>query len=361
MVPRVEVAAPGGSYGVVVGEDLPLGEIVSGEFGEGTGVILTDSNVGPLHARRVESSLREAGWNVLDVIEVPAGEGSKSFEVYADVVSRLARSGLGRDGVLFTLGGGVVGDLGGFAAASYLRGIRFVALPTSLLAMVDSSVGGKVGIDLPEGKNLVGSFLQPRLVAADVALLQTLPGREISCGLAEVMKMGLLCGGDFFERLEVVGKAKEGDAQALESLILDSVRFKAGVVEEDEKEAGLRTILNYGHTIGHGIEAAADYGILHGEAVAAGMCAAAFLSAREFGKDLTPLHRELAGKAGLPSSMSIVNTEKVLSAMRRDKKRLSSDGSSEYRFVLLREVGDPVWGVKVDESEVLEAIGIVAG
>jgi len=340
---------------------MHLGELVSGELGAGTGVILTDSNVGPLHAQRVERSLQETGWRILETIEVPAGEGSKGFEVYAYVVRRLARGGLGRDGVLFALGGGVVGDLGGFAAASYLRGVGFVALPTSLLAMVDSSVGGKVGIDLPEGKNLVGSFLQPRLVAADVALLQSLPGREISCGLAEVIKMGLLCGGEFFEHLGMVRKARDGDPSPLETLILDSVRFKAGVVEQDEKEDGPRAILNYGHTIGHGFEAASGYDLLHGEAVAVGLHAAAFLSARKFGKDLTSLHRELTEKAGLPSRMSAVDPEKVLSAVRRDKKRLSADGSSEYRFVLLRDVGDPAWGVKMNEYDVLEAIETVAG
>src|SRR5918994_714894 len=173
---EIPVAPP---YPVVVGVGLDLAGIVSGELEPGVAAILTDSNVGPLHAPKVGRALDDAGWRVAEVLEIPAGEPSKGLAAYAEVAGALARAGLTRDGTLFALGGGVVGDLGGFVAATFMRGIGFVALPTSLLAMVDSSVGGKVGVDLPEGKNLLGSFLRPRLVAADLDWLQTLPQREL--------------------------------------------------------------------------------------------------------------------------------------------------------------------------------------
>jgi 3-dehydroquinate synthetase len=261
---EVPVAPP---YPVVAGAGLDLAEILSEELESGVAAILTDSNVGPLHAPTVERALENAGWRVADVVEVPAGEPSKDLAAYAGVAGRLARAGVTRDGTLFALGGGVVGDLGGFVAATFMRGIGFVALPTSLLAMVDSSVGGKVGIDIPEGKNLVGSFLRPRLVAADLDWLQTLPRRELSGGLAEVIKMGLLSGGEYFDDLSRLGAALVRDSDALRALILASIRFKARVVAEDELEAGRRAILNYGHTIGHGLEAATGYALPHGEAV----------------------------------------------------------------------------------------------
>ena len=188
---EVRVASP---YAVVVGAGLDLAGVVSEALEPAVGAILTDSNVGPLYATSLEKTLEFAGWRVADVVEIPAGERSKSLQTYTWVVERLARAGMRRDGALFALGGGVVGDLGGFVAATYMRGIALVQLPTSLLAMVDSSVGGKVGVDLPAGKNLVGSFFQPRVVAADLGWLETLPAREVSCGLAEVIKMGLLSG-----------------------------------------------------------------------------------------------------------------------------------------------------------------------
>ncbi|MDP8949712.1 MAG: 3-dehydroquinate synthase, partial [Actinomycetota bacterium] len=239
-----------------------------------------------------------------------------------------------------------------------MRGIHLVQLPTSLLAMVDSSVGGKVGLDLPEGKNLVGSFLQPRIVVADLGWLETLPARELSCGLAEVIKMGLLSGGDYFADLDRVGAARARDPEALRALIRHSVRFKARIVAEDELEKGRRAILNYGHTIGHGLEAAAGYALPHGEAVSAGMVAAAHLSREKLDTDLVARHEELLRSAGLPLRVPNVETQKVLSAMGRDKKRRAGD---EYRFVLLEDVGKPLWGVPVGEEEARQAIGAVVG
>ena len=348
-------------YPVVVGPAAELGEAICEVVEPGLAAILVDSNVGPLHAPSVRRALEDTGWHVADVVEIPAGEQSKSLALYAEVVRKLARSGMTRDGTLFALGGGVVGDLGGFVAATYMRGIDLVQLPTSLLAMVDSAVGGKVGLDLPEGKNLVGSFLQPRIVFANLHWLETLPARELSCGLAEVIKMGLLSGGDYFGDLRRIGEARAGDLDALQTLVTHSVCFKAQVVGEDELEKGRRAILNYGHTIGHGLEAAAGYALSHGEAVSAGMVAAAHLSREKLGADLVGLHEDLLRSAGLPLAAPDVDAEKVLSAMGRDKKRRAGDDPEGYRFVLLKAVGRPAWGVPVDEGEARRAIGALVG
>ncbi len=354
----VEASIP---YEVRVESALDLSSAFSSALLPGTAVLLTDSNVGPLHAPAVIHALEHSGWTVADVVTVPAGEASKSLSIYERIVRGLATAGLPRGGTLFALGGGVIGDLGGFVASSYMRGIDFVQLPTSLLAMVDSSVGGKVGLDLPEGKNLVGAFLQPRLVAANLDWLETLPPRELSHGLTEVLKMGLLAGGEFFEDLGKLATARTGDKKALQALILHSVRFKAAVVAEDEREAGLRAILNYGHTIGHGLEAAAAYDLPHGEAIAAGMLAAARLGSEKFGTDLLGTHEDLIRSAGLPLKVSTANIGTVLRAMGRDKKRRSSDEVHTYRFILLRDIGYPERDVPVTAAEVHRVLEAVFG
>ncbi len=347
------------SYPVVVGAGLDLAETLSPSLEPGLCAVMTDSTVGPLHAASVRGALEGAGWQVAGVLEVSAGESSKSLETYAETVRDLARLGLTRDATIFALGGGVVGDLGGFVAGTYMRGVDLVMLPTSLLAMVDSSVGGKVGVDLPEGKNLVGAFVRPRLVVADLDWLVTLPERELSNGLAETVKMGLLAGGAFFDDLHLVERARTGDPEALLPLVLHSVRFKAQVVAQDELEGGLRAILNYGHTVGHALEAAAGYALAHGSAVAAGMVAAARLSRERFDRDLTGIHESLIEAAGLPLRVPNVGTRGALQAMGRDKKRSGSDAAGEHRFVLLEDVGRPVRGVPVKEDEALRAIEAV--
>ena len=346
-------------YPVVVGAGLDLGEIVADTLEAGLCAIFTDSTVGPLHAARVQESLKRAGWRVAGTVEVPAGEASKSMEAYAGSLRRLARMGLTRDGTIFALGGGVAGDLGGFVASTYMRGVALVMLPTSLLAMVDSAVGGKVGVDLPEGKNLVGAFVRPSMVAADLDWLATLPEPEISNGLAETIKMGLLSGGDFFDDLGLIGASRTGDLDALQTLVLHSIRFKAKVVAEDELESGPRAILNYGHTIGHALEAAAEYTLSHGTTVAAGMVAAASLSRERFGRDLRGIHLDLIGAAGLPRRVPDVDIDQALLAMGRDKKRPSTDGRLQHRFVLLEDIGRPASNVPVSEEEARDAIGAV--
>ena len=353
---EVPVAHP---YPVIVGRGLDLGEILGNSLEPGLCAIFTDSTLGPLYAASVRDTLERGGWRVAGILEVPSGEASKSLEAYTDAVRRLARLGLTRDGTLFALGGGVVGDLGGFVAGTYMRGVNLVMLPTSLLAMVDSAVGGKVGVDLPEGKNLVGAFVRPRLVVADLQWLGTLPAREISNGLAETIKMGLLSGGDYFDDLDRIEAARAGDLHAMQTLVLHSVRFKARVVAEDELEGGLRAILNYGHTIGHALEAAAGYNLPHGTAVAAGMLAAARLSHEKFGTDLTGVHEDLIATAGLPLRVPDVGVEGALLAMGRDKKRTSRDGLVQHRFVLLEDVGKPFRNVPVSEDEARRAIGAI--
>jgi 3-dehydroquinate synthase len=355
---EVPVARP---YPVVVGAGLDLGAVVSDVLEPRLCAIFTDSTVGPLYAGRVSEVLQEAGWRVAGKIEVPSGEPSKSVRVYADAVGALARMGLTRDGTIFALGGGVVGDLGGFVAGTYMRGVDLVMLPTSLLAMVDSSVGGKVGVDLPEGKNLVGAFVRPRLVAADLQWLGTLPEHEISGGLAEIIKMGFLSGGDYFHDLRLIPVARRRDFGALQTLVLYSVRYKARVVAEDELEGGLRAILNYGHTIGHALEAAANYSLAHGPAVAAGMLAEANLSRDRFGTDLIGVHEDHISAAGLPGRVTGVEVDRALEAMGKDKKRTAKDGPAGHRFVLLRDIGKPIRDVPVAEEEAREAIEVVVG
>lgn len=353
---EVPVSKP---YSVVVGAGLDFEDHLSESPGPSSAALVTDSNVGPVHAAAVAARLEKAGWKVVEVVEIPAGEESKSIETYSSVVSRLADAGLTRDGTIFALGGGVVGDLGGFVAGTYMRGVGFVQLPTSLLAMVDSSVGGKVGVDIPEGKNLVGAFVRPKVVLADLGWLDTLPDREISCGLAEVVKMGLLAGGDFFDALEVLDGAKFRDYEALQTLIVHSIRFKAGVVAEDEFEGGRRAVLNYGHTIGHGLEAAAGYGLPHGEAISVGMVAAARLTRQKYGEDRVALHEDLLKTAGLPTKVREVDTDEVISMMGRDKKRRTPDGAGSHRFVMLEDIGRPIWDVPVSDEEAREAIEAV--
>lgn len=355
-----EGVAEARSYRILLGRNEDdVGDALAGELAGRVCAVVTDSTVGPLYGARVARLLEESGARVAEVVEVPAGEASKDLATYASVAGRLARAGLSRDAALVALGGGVVGDLGGFVAGTYMRGIRLIMMPTSLLAMVDSSVGGKVGVDLPEGKNLIGGFVRPRLVVGLLAWLETLPREEVSHGLAEVVKMGLLAGEDYFAALDRVGDALAGDTEALRALILHSVGFKAAVVAEDEREAGRRAILNYGHTTAHGIEGATGYRIPHGRAVAAGMKVAAILSRNTFGTDLLDVHERLLDAAGLGDRLSAIHASRVIEAMRHDKKRSSSD--PEHRFVLLEDIGSPRWNVPISDRQALEALEAVVG
>jgi 3-dehydroquinate synthase len=319
--------------------------------------IISDHNVSPLYAAKAEASLRKAGFEPI-VVTIPAGETSKSLKTFQSCCDKLAGHRLERKSFIVALGGGVVGDLAGFVAAAYLRGISFVQVPTTLLAQVDSSVGGKVGVNLKAGKNLVGAFHQPRLVLCDLAALRTLPLREFRSGLAEVIKYGIIYDAALFARLERdLSKLLRRNGEVLAEVVARCCEIKADIVGQDETETGVRAILNFGHTIGHAIEAIAGYGkYLHGEAIAIGQVAAAKLSVRAAG--LSPEEpariEEIFRRAGLPNGITLSPRQQtyLLDAMRLDKK--VSDG--QIRFVLARRIGQVEAGHKISPDCIREVL-----
>jgi 3-dehydroquinate synthase len=310
--------------------------------------IISDRNVVPLYAKRAMASLRTAGFSPV-LITVPAGENSKSLKTVQSCCDQLARHRLERNSFIVALGGGVVGDLAGFVAAVYLRGIDFVQTPTTLLAQVDSSVGGKVGVNLPAGKNLVGSFYQPRFVLCDLDALATLPIRQFRSGLAEVIKYGIIRDREMFGRLERdLGLLLGRNPAALADTVSQCCEIKAEVVARDEREGGLRAILNFGHTIGHAIEAISGYGkFLHGEAISIGQVAAAKLSTAVSGLPEGEAERieALFRRTGLPTAiqLSVRQRTRLIEAMRLDKKV----SGGEIQFVLARRIGKVESGHKV--------------
>lgn len=303
-------------------------------------VIVTDANVGPLYAGEARRSFHRAGIPAT-VVVVPAGERAKSATQLARLWQEFSRAGLTRSGAVVALGGGVVGDLAGFAAATWLRGLPWVGVPTSLVAQVDSSVGGKTAIDLPAGKNLVGAFHQPNGVLVDPEVLATLPRRQVRAGLAEVIKTGMAVDAALFRWCESAADGlAAGDLNALSGAVARSIRAKASIVRRDEREreGGVRTALNLGHTLGHALEAALGYRrVLHGEAVAIGLRAAADLSVREAGLGVGERVRleALLDHVGLPVRMPAVRLTTLLAAMQRDKKR----SRATVRWVLTPSIG----------------------
>jgi 3-dehydroquinate synthase len=305
----------------------------------GSCAVVTDAAVEKLYAARVVDALRKSSFAPV-VISVPAGESSKSLAILATLYDRMTEAGLDRSSTVFALGGGVVGDLAGFAAASFLRGVALVQVPTTVVAQVDSALGGKTGINHRHAKNLIGAFYQPRLIVADVATLSTLPEREFREGLAEVIKYGAIMDAPMIADLE-----RDLDAilarkpDLLEQVVARSLAHKAAVVGADERESGLRKTLNFGHTVGHAIEASAGYGsYLHGEAVAIGMVAAARLSSRYagFSADEASRLQRLIERAGLPTTMPPNwNNSDFLRALGLDKKR----AAGAVEFVLLDRLG----------------------
>ena len=310
--------------------------------------IITDTNVGRHFAKPVYESLLKAGFDPV-LVTVAAGEKTKRIAVVEKCFDQLAAHRLERKSFIIALGGGVVGDLAGFVAATYLRGIPFVQVPTTLLAQVDSSVGGKTGVNLKAGKNLVGAFYQPQLVFCDLDTLKTLPKREYVSGLAEVIKYGIIDDAKLFAQLEHdLPKILKRDSKTLSQVIARCCEIKAEVVSQDETEGGLRAILNFGHTIGHAIENSSGYGkYLHGEAIAIGQVAAAKLSQKALGLPENEVERirNIFAHAGLPVQIKLnsVQRGKLFAAMSLDKK--ASGG--EVKFVLAEKIGRAVWGQKV--------------
>ena len=317
-------------------------------------LVVTDANVAPLYLAQVERTL--AGRNIARHV-LPPGEAEKTLARFGEVMDALARMRASRDATIVALGGGVVGDLAGFAAACWMRGIGFVQLPTTLLAMVDSSVGGKTAVDLPQGKNLVGAFHQPSAVIADTRTLATLPLRELRAGLAEVVKYGAIRDADFFAWIERrVEALLARDPETLAEAVERSCRHKAGIVQRDEHERGERALLNFGHTFGHALETAGDYGeLLHGEAVAVGMVMAARLSA-QLGhappEDAERLSHLLA-RLGLPIfPRTAAEPEALLDLMRLDKKAVSG----KLRLILWRGVGRAEVVSGVPDADILRIL-----
>lgn len=341
------VKVGGGSfrdYEVVVGRGLiaQAGNRIA-PFARGRTVIISDDTVAALHGPALAESLARGGIHS-QTVTVPPGEASKSFGELERLMDRLLATGLDRKDVVVALGGGVVGDLAGLAAALYMRGIDFVQVPTTLLAQVDSSVGGKTAIDTPRGKNLVGAFHQPRLVLADIDVLATLPERQLRSGWAEVLKHGLICDAAYFDWLAGPGAAGvTGDPVALEAAVVRSVEIKAAIVGEDEKEAGRRALLNLGHTFGHAIEAELGFeeaALAHGEAVALGCCMAFRYSARRGLCDAADAARveAVVAASGLPTGLSQAgdfSAAALLARMAGDKK---AEGGG-LTLILARGIG----------------------
>ncbi|TAK90432.1 MAG: 3-dehydroquinate synthase [Verrucomicrobia bacterium] len=319
--------------------------------------IITDTNVGRHYAKAAFNSLARSGFEPALII-VPAGETAKSLKSVQDCYNRLALHRLERKSFVLALGGGVVGDLSGFVAATYLRGIAFIQVPTTLLSQVDSSVGGKVGVNLKAGKNLVGAFYQPRLVLCDLDTLRTLPDRDYRSGLAEVIKYGIIYDRPFFCRLERdLPRLLRRDRATLTAVIARCCEIKAAVVGRDETENGQRAILNFGHTIGHALEAISSYGsFLHGEAISIGQIAAAALSRQLSGMSVRDFERitELFRRAGLPGGVKLtaVQRKKLFSAMQLDKKVTAG----EIKFVLARRIGKVDWGQRVPPETIARVL-----
>lgn len=330
------------SYDILVGHGL-LGRSQTWEGlpRSAAAVIVTNETVGPLYAEVLQAQLQARFSQVLQVT-LPDGESHKHWGTLNQVFDRLLEAGCDRKTVLFALGGGVVGDMTGFAAACYMRGVPFVQVPTTLLAQVDSSVGGKTGINHPLGKNMIGAFYQPQRVVCDLATLDTLPERELSAGLAEIIKYGPIADEGFLDWIEAnIDALRTRQPAALAHAVRRSCEIKAWVVSQDEREGGLRAILNFGHTFGHAIEAGLGYGEwLHGEAVGCGMVMAAALSA-EVG--LVPTSyaerlRRLIERAGLPVVAPALGAQRFLELMRVDKKAEAGD----IRYVLIEAPGRAV-------------------
>ena len=339
------------SYPIVIGSGLLGGGFDLSEYIKGDScLIVSNETVAPLYFEKLQANINN---KTVTSLELPDGEAFKTTDTLHTILDKLVETGASRDTTVIALGGGVVGDIAGFAAASYMRGVGFVQVPTTLLAQVDSSVGGKTGINHAQGKNLIGAFYQPGVVLIDTDTLQTLPDRELKAGLAEVIKYGAIADTDFLAWLEQnLDDLLGGDANTLAYAIERSCAIKAEVVAEDEREAGRRAILNFGHTFGHAIENCLGYGEwLHGEAVAAGMIMAAQLSGLA-DADMDRL-RSLIARAGLPVAPPFIPADDFMQAMRRDKKV----ENSALRFVLLKELGSAYVSSAVDADRLQQICG----
>jgi 3-dehydroquinate synthase len=353
---KVKVNLGVNSYEVRVGSGcLALTGKWLGELGySGKAVIITDASVNKLYAAPLEKGLKEAGFDV-DVFTVPAGEEQKTLGSAGVLYDALSRVNAERITPVIALGGGVIGDLAGFVAATYMRGVPYIQVPTTLLAMVDSSNGGKTAVDHGSLKNVVGAFYQPKLVVADIDTLRTLPAIELSNGMGEVIKHAAIKDKELFTFLEKnMKKVMALDEETLENIVVKNVRIKAGVVEKDEKETGLRMILNYGHTVGHAVEALSGFKLKHGQAVAIGMVAEAKIAVRMGILETGVVNRleKLIQEAGLPVRIPEMDAGKLMQIMGHDKKVRQG----KLTFVLLKSVGKAFISGDVDSTLVEEVL-----
>ncbi len=355
----IQVSTPSRSYDVLVGTEIidDVGARTREACGGDRACVISDSNVAPLYANAVAESLRDAGYAcTLQVF--PAGEASKNIDTLSDLLEGLAESGLTRSDVVVAVGGGVTGDMAGLAAALYLRGCQVVQVPTTLLAMVDSSVGGKTAIDLSTGKNLAGAFFQPSLVMADVDCLDTLTPDLFADSCGEVIKHGVIADAELFESLSKTPMTSANlDSDDLVRIVSRNVEIKRDVVNEDERERGLRQILNFGHTIGHAIEAASNFELGHGSCVAAGMCCISRAAARKqwCGPDVPEHIERVVSAHGLPTDTDLDAKSIVRLALRDKKRRGDSLG-----IVVPEKIGH-VAVRQVSPAEFEELVGLGCG
>lgn len=345
------------SYEIRIGKDiadrLPL--LIAKNHQAARYAVITDNIVGGLYGKKFLTRLKEIGLNA-SLIDFPAGESSKTIKTVVDITEKLAASGADRGTCLIALGGGVVGDIAGFAASIYMRCVPYIQIPTTLVAQVDSSIGGKTGVDLPYGKNLAGTFYQPQAVLISLHFLDTLPSKEFNNGLAEIIKYGVIDDEKMFAGLEDgMTAVKSKDPKALLGVVENCCQIKKSIVEIDEREKGVRRILNFGHTIGHSLEAVSGYAVTHGEGVAMGMVAAARLSARlgylksgEAGRI-----EALISQAGLPVRIpKTLSDEKIIAQLKMDKKRKGDT----IHFVLLKKIGLPFIHGHIEQRVIADVI-----
>ncbi len=356
MKAEVKVAIGSGSYRVIIGNGLldSAGRVIAEVLpGRTRAIVISDTIVGPLFTERFQASLQSAGIDVLTHF-VPPGENSKSIDQVTNLTEAMIRDGFDRKSFVIGLGGGVIGDLSGFVAAIFHRGIPHLQIPTTLLAMVDSSIGGKTAINTPFGKNLLGAVHQPSLVIDDLDLLQTLPRREFNQGFAEIIKHGIIADGEMFEALR---QKHISDGAELQQLVSQNIEIKARIVSDDEEDrSGKRAILNFGHTIGHGIERAGNYrDFFHGEAIALGMVAAARISVKRAGltKDEADAIEQLLDSYFLPIKLpASLDRREILKAVMADKKF----ESGQVRFVVTPKIGSAYLSSDVTIADIQEAI-----
>ncbi len=349
------ISGPG--YDIVVAEGCDkLPEFISAlDLSESKALIVTDSNVEKLYLREVQTVLK-GSFKKLCSFSIPAGEKNKNLDKVRDILRILIVEKFERRDIIIALGGGVIGDMAGFASAVYLRGIRFIQLPTTLLSDTDSSVGGKTGVDLDSYKNMVGAFHQPSLVYINASFLKSLPKREFASGMAEIIKHGLIKDDSYYEWLiNHFNQINDQEPEVLTEMIQRSVAIKAAVVEEDPTEKGVRAILNFGHTIGHAIEKYMEFKLLHGECVALGIIAASFISYERGYLNTEEFYeiRDMLLPFNLPLSLDEgVDTKEILKITKLDKKM----DSGRIRFILLKKIGEAVIDTTVTDEELLRGI-----